>query len=105
MKLGQRTTLSMSVLAILLFVAILSFQKRPFWNNQVEPSQQVLPQNYQAFLPNKSDNPFGRYGIDGTNVFSYGQNMQSVQLPTMLSDLESQIEQSVQEAGEERIKQ
>jgi hypothetical protein len=44
-------------------------------------------------------NPSGRYGINGESVFSYGENLQSVQLPTMLSDLESQIEQSVQKAG------
>lgn len=51
---------SVSVLAILLFMAILSFQNKSYWGNQVERSQQALPENSQALLPNKSDNPLGR---------------------------------------------
>lgn len=59
MKPKLKITLGISILAILLFAAILFFQNKPFWNKQVEPSQQVLPQNYQALLPKKSDNPLG----------------------------------------------
>jgi hypothetical protein len=58
MKPKLKITLSMFFLAILLFMAILSFQNRPFWSNQIEPSQQILPQNYQALLPT-FDNPLG----------------------------------------------
>lgn len=39
--------------------------------------------------------PFGRYGIDGKNVFSYGQNlMRSVQRPTNIKELEAHIKKS-----------
>ncbi|WKZ36958.1 MAG: hypothetical protein QY332_03345 [Anaerolineales bacterium] len=48
-------------------------------------------------------NPFGRYRIDGENVFSYGQNLishgqfsQLVQLPVNIIELEAQIKQAEQ---------
>lgn len=45
-------------------------------------------------------NPFGRYRVDIDNerVFSYGQPMNSVQLPADITELEAQIMQAAQEA-------
>lgn len=40
-------------------------------------------------------NPSGRYGINGESVLSYGENLQSVQLPTEAAELETQIEQAI----------
>jgi hypothetical protein len=42
-------------------------------------------------------NPFGRYGIDGESVLSYGEPLQSIELPTNIHELETQIEISTQE--------
>jgi hypothetical protein len=59
MKPKLKVIISMSILATLLFLAILSFQNKSFRKDQVDPSQQALLQ-YQAFLPKKSDNPLER---------------------------------------------
>jgi hypothetical protein len=41
-------------------------------------------------------NPSGRYQIDGTNVSSYGENIDSVRLPATLDELEAQIKKDTQ---------
>ncbi len=42
-------------------------------------------------------NPSGRYKIDGESVFSYGQNLELVSLPTTMIDLEAHIQQAIKE--------
>jgi hypothetical protein len=42
-------------------------------------------------------NPFGRYEINGESVFSYGEPMRPIELPTNINELETQIEESAQE--------
>jgi len=42
-------------------------------------------------------NPFGRYGIDGERVFTYGEPLRPIELPTNIHELETQIEESVRE--------
>jgi hypothetical protein len=40
-------------------------------------------------------NPFGRYGVNGKSVFSYGQNLKTFESPTKFNDLEAQIENAI----------
>ncbi len=57
MKLKLKIILAISILSILAFSVILSFRDLNPQDSQVESPQQFLPQNYQALLPKKSDNP------------------------------------------------
>jgi len=83
MKPKVKIILSISMLAILLFATILSLPKNFFSNDQVEFLSPTSPQNYQALLPNKSDNPLG----SGEEIsFVAAQNRLSFSIPQIESE-------------------
>ena len=102
MKPKLEIILSISTLTILLSVAILSFPQKKFWKDQVELLSPNLPQDHQALLPNKSDNPLGSGAevsfVSAQNRLSYSipqPKSEEVERVWVSTDPENPLEQSV----------